>query len=121
MANQAALHNPHLDGYHPLRNAVVAFAVDVSGSTHNDVLTAEKAFVKKVASLLSPRSQVMATDIPWDDKAKAVRGLSRLESLRSEGYTTPGAIIDDITSRLKLKESSLWFLLTDGIIDDLHR
>lgn len=112
---------PHLVDNHSFANASVSFAVDVSGSTLGRTLTEEKRFVAKASSLLSPRSQIMAKILPWDDKAKTVRGLSKLETLQSAGYTVPGAIIENNESRLALKQSSLWFLLTDGLIDDAPR
>jgi hypothetical protein len=106
---------------HPFRDAAVAFAVDVSGSTSGRPLAAEKRFVRQVASLLTPRAQIEAAIIPWDDQAKKVRTLAKLDTLISEGLTTPAAIIRDTQARIVLKTSSVWFLCTDGLIPDHDR
>ena len=110
-----------LSDHVPFDNATVAFAVDVSGSTAGLTLSAEQHFVRSVASLLSPKSQLMAKILPWNNIAQSVRGLSQLDTLYSGGYTIPGAIIVDTACRTALEQTSLWFLLTDGMVDEQHR
>jgi hypothetical protein len=113
--------NSRVQVEHSFRDAAVAFAVDVSGSTSGRILEAEKRFVRQVASLLAPRAQIEAAIIPWDDQAKTVRTLAKLDKLISEGLTTPAAIIRDTQARVVLKTSSVWFLCTDGLISDHDR
>ncbi|KAH0536476.1 hypothetical protein FGG08_006657 [Glutinoglossum americanum] len=106
---------------HPFGSATVSFAVDVSGSTYGGALRAEKIFIRDVSSFLSPQSQLTAKVLPWASGARRVRKLSQLNTLTSDGYTVPEAIIEDPAHKDALMQSSLWFLLTDGLVDDEHR
>jgi hypothetical protein len=106
---------------HAFRDASVAFAVDVSGSTAGQILSAEKNFIRRIASLLSPQAQSDATVIPWDSYTKEVRSIALLNTLISNGCTRPVYIAKNNASRLALKKSSVWFLMTDGMIYDSDR
>ncbi|OCL08323.1 hypothetical protein AOQ84DRAFT_407046 [Glonium stellatum] len=112
---------PHLHDNHQFGKAAVSFAVDVSGSTYGHTLKAEQFFIENVSRLLSPKSQMTARILPWNNKAKPVLGLSQLNTLKSSGYTIPGVIVEDKACNAALDQSSLWFLLTDGLVDDVYR
>jgi hypothetical protein len=111
----------HLLDQHAYGDARVSFAVDVSGSTAGSILRAERSFVERCASLLSEDAREKALILPWNHGAQTPKSIHRLGTLTSGGYTIPGAIIDDSVCRAALKASSLWFLLTDGLIDEEHR
>jgi hypothetical protein len=112
---------PHLVDHHAYGDAKVSFAVDVSGSTAGSILRAESNFVQQCATLLSEGAKERALILPWNDNAQTPRSLHRLSTLTAGGYTIPGAIILDQVCQAALKTSSLWFLLTDGLIDEVHR
>ena len=111
----------HLLDQHAYGDARVSFAVDVSGSTAGSILRAELSFVQQCASLLSEDAHDRALILPWNHGAQVPQPIHRLGTLTSGGYTIPGAIIEDSVCRAALKASSLWFLLTDGLIDEEHR
>ncbi|KAH6890268.1 hypothetical protein B0T10DRAFT_314939 [Thelonectria olida] len=105
----------------PLNKTPVAFAVDISGSTYGPTLAAEKAFIRSVSNLLSPRARFASKILPWDDKAHPILSLAQLDSLEDRGGTDPGALLSDARHSAALKDSSLWFLMTDGLIPDEAR
>ncbi|KAI0430424.1 hypothetical protein F5Y09DRAFT_307786 [Xylaria sp. FL1042] len=98
------------------RDASVSFAVDISGSTYGPTLAAETAFIKSVSNILSPRARFACRILPWDDMAHPSLSLAQLHQLEDRGGTDPGAILADASHKATLKESSLWFLMTDGLI-----
>ncbi|KAK1988229.1 hypothetical protein LZ30DRAFT_777074 [Colletotrichum cereale] len=100
----------------PLHTIPVSFAVDISGSTYGQTLESEKTFIRKVSSLLSPRARFASKILPWDDKAHPILSLAQLDSLEDRGGTDPGALLSNAKHNHALKESSLWFLMTDGLI-----
>ncbi|KAI0815977.1 hypothetical protein GGR55DRAFT_699719 [Xylaria sp. FL0064] len=106
---------PKIDGL-PFRDVSVSFAVDISGSTYGSTLAAETAFIKSVSSILSPRARFACRILPWDDTAHPTLSLAQLHQLEDRGGTDPGAILADTSHRAALRESSLWFLMTDGLI-----
>ncbi|KAK3385218.1 hypothetical protein B0H63DRAFT_180387 [Podospora didyma] len=103
---------------HPIefRNAKVSFAVDISGSTYGPTLTAEKGFIRSVSSQLSPRSRLDVKVLPWDHEPHTIRSLTQLSLLEDKGGTDPAAILTSDAHKSALAESSLWFLMTDGLI-----
>ncbi|EJT71635.1 hypothetical protein GGTG_10890 [Gaeumannomyces tritici R3-111a-1] len=103
-------------GVSPFSDATIAFAVDVSGSTFGPALAAEKRFIRYVSDMLSPRSRALSRILPWDDKAYATLDLASVDQLEDAGGTDPGAILADPRHKAVLRESSLWFLMTDGLI-----
>ncbi|KAF6817728.1 hypothetical protein CPLU01_13503 [Colletotrichum plurivorum] len=105
----------------PLHKTPVSFAVDISGSTYGPTLEAEKTFIRNVSSLLSPRARFSSKILPWDDKAHPILSLAQVNSLEDRGGTDPGALLSDARHNNALKGSSLWFLMTDGLIPDEAR
>jgi hypothetical protein len=100
----------------PLRTTSMSFAVDISGSTHGQTLESEKTFIRKVSSLLSPRARFASKTLPWDDKAHPILSLAQVDNLEDRGGTDPGALLSNTKHSLALKDSSLWFLMTDDLI-----
>ncbi|KAI0969731.1 hypothetical protein F4678DRAFT_438024 [Xylaria arbuscula] len=108
-------HTSNIDGQ-PFRDASVSFAVDISGSTYGATLAAETAFIRSVSNLLSPRARFACSILPWDDTAHPSLSLAQLHQLDDRGGTDPGAILVNASHKATLKASSLWFLMTDGLI-----
>lgn len=97
------------------------FAVDDSGSTAGGILRRERAFVDAFqASYRNPADTISLwgsnCDIPTSN-FNAIAWLSR------HGGTQPSSILNRQASLDAIKESDVWFLLTDGEIwgDDVHR
>jgi hypothetical protein len=99
------------------RDSNICIAVDVSGSTYGETLTAEKKAVRSICSLIPPKLLDNVTILPWNDNAHQPLPVGRLDDLDSDGGTDPNAILADPDCRFQLQKSSFWFLLTDGLID----
>jgi len=98
------------------REAKIAFAVDVSGSTYGAGLQAEIRAVRDICSLLPLAARRETEILPWSDFAHRRTNLDGLDDLDPDGGTKPSVIIDDPDCRFALQESSFWFLMTDGDI-----
>ncbi|KIW10038.1 hypothetical protein PV08_11814 [Exophiala spinifera] len=98
------------------RDAKIAFAIDISGSTWGPVLEAEIRAVREISSLLPGPTRQEVTVLPWSDFAHLPARLLDLDELDPDGGTRPSVIIDDPECRYALQESSFWFLMTDGDI-----
>lgn len=101
--------------------ASAAFAVDVSGSTHGMTLLAEKNFVRMVADLLSGQAQAKARVLPWNSSMGDVSPIAALDSLKSGGQTRPSVLLTNKFGREALLSSTVWFLMTDGLISERQR
>lgn len=123
----ATSHTPTLDGVDPkldtqlLHSIPLSFAIDISGSTCGKTLESEKTFISTVSSLLSPSARFASKVLPWDNKAYSIRSVVQVDTLESLGGTDPGVLLSDDKHKLALKQSSLWFLMTDGLIPDRTR
>lgn len=102
-------------------NAAVAFAVDVSGSTRGVILEAEKRFVVDVSTMLSRNARTAAKILPWDGFSRPIISLNEMDTLRAGSGTTPAVILQDQEHCAALKESTVWFLITDGMIASKDR
>lgn len=97
----------------------ITFAVDVSGSTEGAILQREQFAMSKICDLLNPRTLSAESKIlPWSHRAKAPVHATDMKRLVSGGGTDPSVLLDDSTSCSTLQSSNLWFLLTDGAIDE---
>ncbi|KAK4461255.1 hypothetical protein QBC42DRAFT_339105 [Cladorrhinum samala] len=103
------------------RDATVSFAVDISGSTYGQTLIAEKAFIRMMANLLSQTSRYRAKVLPWDHTAHPVHSIAQVDRLEDCGGTNPGVILNSPSHMAALRESSLWFIMTDGLIPPRER
>ncbi|KAM6485348.1 hypothetical protein HDV62DRAFT_285697 [Trichoderma sp. SZMC 28011] len=105
------------------RESKICIAVDMSGSTYDGALEAEKHAIRSVCSLIPRGMHENITIIPWNDQSHKPRPLSGLDTLSSEGGTDPNVILDDPECRLFLQDAGFWFLMTDGEIadSDVHK
>lgn len=100
----------------PYREADIAIAVDVSGSTHGMILDSEKQAVQEICAHLDPTCEINI--LPWRSDALGPVALKDADTLSSSGGTNPDALISSPACRSILQRSKLWFLMTDGIIED---
>ncbi|KAF2264977.1 hypothetical protein CC78DRAFT_532836 [Lojkania enalia] len=105
----------------PFAECTISFAVDVSGSTSGKTLEAEKKFVGDISQHLSEAAKDSTTILPWNHEAQGVRSLAQLPSLTSSGMTSPDVLLRKARCRDALRGSSIWFLITDGIIPESNR
>ena len=99
-------------------NSKITIAVDVSGSTYNEVLDEEKRTIRNICALVSPDARSNVDILPWSSHAEGRKGLDQLDSLQSDGGTNPNVLLDDRSYRASLQDASFWFLMTDGKIDE---
>ncbi|KAH7305321.1 hypothetical protein B0I35DRAFT_484071 [Stachybotrys elegans] len=104
------------EAHQPFRDATISFAVDISGSTYGPTLGAEQSFIHSVTNLLSSRSRFDSKILPWDDRAHSILSLGQVDHLEDRGGTDPCAILASDRYRSTILQSSLWFLMTDGLI-----
>jgi hypothetical protein len=106
----------------PLGNVRLCVAIDKSGSTYGDTLRAEIKAVQSISSLLSPRNESPIQLLPWCDRAETPISLpdesQLMLNLRSGGGTNPSVLYNSPSSVQALNACGLWFLLTDGQIED---
>jgi len=107
-------------GDHPFANATISFAVDRSGSTVGRILECELNFVREVATILSKPAKDGVRIIPWESGTEEmnIRVLRKLDEkpIYSIGGTSPVTLLSDQKANQAIRESSLWFLMTDGVI-----
>ena len=98
------------------RDSKISIAVDVSGSTFDDVLAAEKRAIHSICSLIPRNLRATSKILPWNDFAGEPIPSGNLSSLVSDGGTDPNSLIQHPECRYVLQESDFWFLMTDGLI-----
>jgi hypothetical protein len=105
-----------------LNELPLTFAIDVSGSTsQNRVLEEEKGAISALSSLLRNKSLAdQSWILPWNYRASSPVSLGDIGRLWSSGGTNPAALLDNSTTAAQLQKSSIWFLMTDGEIDEHH-
>lgn len=104
-----------------LREIPLTFAVDISGSTNGDILHQEKQAIRAVCSILNEQAlEANSAILPWSHRASSPIKLNRIQDLRSGGGTNPAVLLENKLCRSQLQSSDLWFLLTDGMIDEPH-
>lgn len=108
-----------------LNELPLTFAIDVSGSTsQNRVLDEEKGAISALSSMLRNKSlKDQSWILPWNNRASSPVSLGDIGRLWSSGGTDPAALLDNSTTAAQLQKSSIWFLMTDGEIDEhrIHR
>lgn len=101
-----------------LTETSITFAVDVSGSTSGPVLAREQAVISKICQLQNgTRLSAESTILPWSHKARSPRAAANVDQLTASGGTDPSVLVNDPESCHVLRNSNVWFLLTDGEID----
>lgn len=101
----------------PYKQVQVAFAIDVSYSTEGGVLEQEKQATLKLGAHLEAPARDRAQILPWTSIALPPVGLSDIQSLRPMGGTNPTVLNTADPHQRILQQCSLWFLLTDGMIE----
>lgn len=95
--------------------------MDVSGSTSGNILHQEKQAIRAVCSTLTGQGlEANSAILPWSHCAFSPVKLNRIQDLRSRGGTNPAVLLEDQACRSQLQNSDLWFLMTDGMIDEPH-
>jgi len=95
---------------------IVSFAVDVSTSTRGWCLEQETKVVLQIQNLLEIARQSQARLLPWSGKSGPVMTLRDISSLQPSFGTDPTVLYKSPHQLQALRNSSLWFLLTDGQI-----
>ena len=100
------------------KDCTVTFAVDVSGSTKNRVLDSEKHTILKIGSELNQPAKILAQVVPWSTEVGQAVTMSGVMDLKSQALTNPSKLCFSRNSIDPLRKSSLWFLMTDGLVDE---
>ncbi|KAH8807783.1 hypothetical protein F5884DRAFT_833476 [Xylogone sp. PMI_703] len=94
------------------------FALDVSGSTAGKILQVEKDAITTLTDGLSTARKGDTQILPWSSHAHQIVRIDELDSVDSSGGTNPTALLRNMEFRTSLISSDVWFLLTDGEIDE---
>lgn len=106
------------DTSQPFKDCNITFAVDVSASTSGSVLEAEKQAIIKISSHLNRPAMSAAKIVPWSTEVQPAVPLSGVPALQSQGGTIPSKLCSSRHSITTLRQSSLWFLMTDGKVHE---
>ena len=113
---------PSSSGVKSLGDVSICVAIDKSGSTYGETLRAEIGAVQRICSLVSPRNKNPVRLLPWCDVALPPLSLpdsSRsMYQLQAGGGTNPSVLYSSTASLQAVSACGLWFLLTDGQIED---
>lgn len=102
--------------YIPLLSSRKYFAVDDSGSTAGAILRRELAFVDAVqAKYANPADLISLWGTECDDPT---RDFDSIAWLSRHGGTAPSAILKNEAALGAIRNSDVWFLLTDGEVWD---
>lgn len=112
-----SLSSDYSPGWIPFKESTISVAVDVSGSTKGKVLHEEKLVIMLLSLWLSSDASARFKVLPWDYDAHPILSTDEIFSMKSGAGTRPSAIFSSSSFLEALKGSSLWFLLTDGLID----
>jgi hypothetical protein len=102
----------------PFDQCNMFFAVDVSGSTAGLVLAEERAALETIADHLPSQTKAKCRVGPWNDVAQPLLQLDELDELDFNGRTRPRVLLENPQHLKAVTESQLWFLFTDGEIDE---
>jgi hypothetical protein len=100
------------------RESNICVAVDVSASTYDSILDAEKHAIQDICKLIPRKLRPRIHILPWNDGAGEPVDLDGIHSLFADGGTNPNTFLDDHACRDLLQDADFWFLMTDGEIDD---
>ncbi|KAF5258576.1 hypothetical protein FOXYS1_10847 [Fusarium oxysporum] len=102
----------------PLQELPLVFAVEVS-STSERVFQQENNAVSYMTSKLEPKELAHQSYIlPWDRQAHDPVPAHLIESLQHSVGSNPSTIFENCISRSCLEQSKIWFLMTDGVIEE---
>lgn len=119
--NQAV--NPHIAAHDtstsiPFKDLKISVAVDVSTSTKGLVLSQEALAISTICHQLSKEAVQKGHLLPWSEKPHPVLRLIDSAQLRVDFGTDPTVLCSNNAYATVLKESELWFLMTDGMIEE---
>lgn len=103
-------------GWIPFNESTISIAVDISFSTKERVLREELTVISVLGHQLSPDANEKMKILPWNHSAHLIMSPEETFLLTSEGNTDPASIFSSSSFVEALRGSSLWFLLTDGMI-----
>ena len=93
-------------------------AVDVSTSTRGLVLSQEALAISTICHQLSKEAVQNGHLLPWSEIAHPVLQLTDSAQLRVNFGTDPTVLCSNNALATALQESELWFLMTDGMIEE---
>lgn len=100
----------------------ICVAIDKSGSTYGKTLEAEISVVQEICRLRSPNNNHPIYLLPWCDETlepiKLPEETVAMQSLVGGGGTDPGVLYSSTAYLKAIQDSGVWFLLTDGLIQD---
>ncbi|KAM0490377.1 hypothetical protein ACHAP8_011652 [Fusarium lateritium] len=101
-----------------LQELPLVFAVEVS-STCERVFQEQKNIVSYITSKLEPKELAHQSYIlPWDRKAHDPVPAHLIENLQHSVGSNPSTIFENRLSRECIQQSKIWFLMTDGVIEE---
>ncbi|KAH6980307.1 hypothetical protein EDB82DRAFT_466285 [Fusarium venenatum] len=96
----------------------LVFALEVS-STCERVFQEQKNTVSYMASKLEPKELAHQSYIlPWDRQAHDPVPVHLIENLQHSVGSNPSTIFEHCLSRRYLEQAKIWFLMTDGVIEE---
>ncbi|CVL05293.1 uncharacterized protein FMAN_10846 [Fusarium mangiferae] len=101
-----------------LQKLPLVFAVEVS-STSEKIFQREKNTISYIASKLEPKELADQSHIlPWDRQAHDPVPANLIGNLQHSVGSNPSSIFDNHLGRKCLEQSKIWFLMTDGVIEE---
>ncbi|KAF5613406.1 hypothetical protein F25303_14234 [Fusarium sp. NRRL 25303] len=101
-----------------LQKLPLVFAVEVS-STSEKIFQQEKNAISHIVSKLEPKELAYQSYIlPWDRQAHDPVPANLIGDLRHGVGSNPSSIFDNRLGRRYLEQSKIWFLMTDGVIEE---
>lgn len=100
------------------KDSIISVAVDVSTSTTGLILSQEALAISQICHRLSEEAREKGKVLPWSGVALPVCQLTDSAYLRPSYGTDPSVLCSDATHTTALKECDLWFLMTDGHVDE---
>jgi uncharacterized protein (DUF2267 family) len=100
----------------------ICVAMDISSSTVGEPLEAEIAVIKGLLTLRDKASEIQINVLPWTvtphEPIQLPNAITTLSSLNPDSGTTPSCLYQREKYVEALKRCGIWFLLTDGGIDE---
>lgn len=104
----------------PFADSTISIAVDVSTSTRGLVLSQEALAISTICHQLSSEARDMSNVLPWSGNAHPILRMTESARLKPSFGTHPSILCSNNDHATALKNSRLWFLMTDGMILEEH-
>lgn len=98
----------------------MSIAVDVSTSTRGLILSQEALAISTICHQLSREARDTSHVLPWSGDAHPILRMTESARLKPNYGTDPSVLYSDNAHAVALKNSRLWFLMTDGMILEEH-